>query len=358
MAAPSTTSASRPASTGPRAVVLTAVVVLVFVEVLLRTLFGFGNPRIVETDARLGYRFYPGQTIPGPRGTTERINAAGYRDREWGLPAKEEAGRPRGIAVLGASVPYGTGVEGDRAWPQLLEHDLAPGHDVLNLALPGYVLGQFAPQYEDDVRPLRPAIVILELSPHSIRRAPVRTDSARYPLHTFVRRSAIHDAMSRRSDMAGAAERAVLAHRDPEEETDPELWREAEVRMDALAASMRSDGVQLVLLETPLLGAVLALESKAQAATRRWDTWAARHPEVVHLRTSPALRTEMASVLAELERLELDPSSVWTRTTEPLVLEHAADNLFFQDDPLHLNERGHRAVARIVLEGLRAAELL
>jgi hypothetical protein len=323
------------------------VVAVVIAEVLLRALFGFGNPRIVETDARLGYRFYPGQTIPGPQGTTEHLNSAGYRDVEWAQRAGDAA--PHGIAVLGASVPYGPGVEDGGAWPALAGAEL----EVFNFAMPGYVLEQFARQYEDDVRLLRPAIVILELSAHSIRLAPVRTDSLRYPGHTFVRRSAIYDVLRRRGDIAGAAERAVVVHRAPEKGTDPALWQEAEARLDELVDSMRSDGVRLVLLETPLIGAVLAEGGEHS----RWDTWAARQPDVVRLRTTEALRVEMASVLEELAQRELDPGRVWTRAAEPVALENAADNLFFQDDPLHLTERGHRVMARIVLEGLRDAGL-
>lgn len=326
---------------------LTVLVGLVVAELLLRGVWGLGNPRIVETSARVGYRFYPGQVIAGPRGTTERLNESGYRDDEWAASA------PLRIAVCGASVSYGTGVEAEASWPQLLERELE-GVDVVNLAMPGYVLGQIEPQYEDDVRPLAPDVVVLELGPYSALPAPVRTDSARYPLHTWIRRSALFDLVRRRADAAGFdPERSRLAVLDPEEQVASELDRAAQARLDRLAATIEADGAQLVLLETPILGAVLTNRQEPGV----WEDWAARHPDVPRIRTVEPLRAAMGELLAEIEREGLSPERVWNRFEAPIEVEHGAASVFFRDDPLHLNEHGHRVVAGIVRDALRDAQL-
>ena len=87
---------------------------------------------------------------PGAQGTLEadsevtyRINADGFRDRNYLRPKPDGVFR---VLVLGDSVAYGYGVEGEESFPKVLERELAAAigggerHrvEVLNLGVSGY----------------------------------------------------------------------------------------------------------------------------------------------------------------------------------------------------------------------------
>ncbi len=101
----------------------------------------------VAFDAELGWRNPPGlrartvlPSLEQPLFTSQvTINARGLRDRAHALA--KPAGVRRVVAV-GDSFTWGWGVDDGLAWADLLERDLGPGVEVVNLGVPGFSTDQ------------------------------------------------------------------------------------------------------------------------------------------------------------------------------------------------------------------------
>jgi lysophospholipase L1-like esterase len=123
--------------------------------------FGYPNPRemtgLFRTDPRLFWRFRPGTVFDAEAPVP--INGRGYRGPEPADP------RPPGlvrIVVLGDSVAFGSAT----AWPEVLAENLGrslPDREVevLNFGVPGYSVVQGLRQFEDEVAPLAPDLVLV-----------------------------------------------------------------------------------------------------------------------------------------------------------------------------------------------------
>jgi len=320
-------------------------------ELWARAWVGYGNPRRIVGSETMGYRLEPGQTIAGPRGAREQINARGYRDREW--PATPPSGLR--VAVLGDTAAYSPGVALEASWPRLLEQGLRERGieaTVFRLAVPGYTVSQMFAAWRADGRALAPQLVLAELSPTSVRPMRVLHEPEHYPLERLLRRSALWDWARRRWLVRPAgegwpAERRVLA--DPYDARNDALWNGARSQLAQLHEELHALGAELVVLAAPRLEA--ALDPAREDS--RWRAWAEEH-SVLYLSPAAELHSAMLPLIEELAAGALSPEQVWNRDSDAVRLtpEHIAAACFLPEDPVHVDECGHAAVARAVLPAL------
>lgn len=335
---------------GPRAVVLLAVLGLVAAELLLARR-GYGSERLVRADATRGYAIVGGQEIDGPYGTTERINAAGFRERDW---SAEDPGRPL-VVVLGHSVSYGVGVEAEERWTAHLEAGLragpAPRARVLDLAVPGYTLEQMLAVHAEAVRPLAPEVVVVEVGDYSARPMVRLSEPVDFPLAEWIRRTALYDFLYRRSGHVRTDdERMGPFLDDPDAEAHAHLWGEAFARLEGLRVELAERGARLVVLHTPLATRALGIEAEPS----RWSAWCAAHPDVLEVDCSEDLRERMRPLAEELAAQGIDPRLERGRMArlEPDRFAQRASACFFLDDLQHLSPLGHEVVGARVTEAL------
>ncbi len=328
---------------GPRSVVLAVLLVGALAEVGLSRL-GFGNPRLVRGDAQRGYALIGAQTIRGPRGTTERINTAGFREREWsGLPP----GRPL-VVVLGHSLSYGVGVEVEQRWTNRFESSVrergAPDACVLNLAVPGYALEQMLAVYDECVRPLAPDLLVVELDDASIRPMLSPKEPAALPLARWMRRSALFDFWQRKIVGPGGNQDLMRrALEDPGAAHNEPLWHAALERLEAVRAELGARGARLVFLHTPSARAAFVSEPPSA----RWSAWCAQRPDVLEIDCAASLRERMAPLAAEFALRGIDARRGSWRVDRLDASDFAQRDsaCFFLDDPVHLTALGHEVVA-------------
>ena len=359
---------------GPRTCVLGIVLLLVGAECALRAFGDFAQSPVSDTSARLGYRLVPG-SYRGPHGASIDVNASGFRERE--LATSVDDPRTLRIAVLGDSVSFGQDVASEETWGRQLEQ-LASArvarsaqHQralVYNFSVPGYTLEQMARLCEDELRAWKPAVVIISLGTYAIRPMRERTDPVRFPLRTWIQRSALYDLadrLRRRGDRERdpaallAAERALRD--DPHAAENEVLWLQAATRLEGLRALFEPAACRLVVLSMPMLEDVV--EQRAADATpappSAVERWARAHPDVTWIEPRSAMRHAMQRLLAEIAERRLATEQVWRRNAQaPVPLTQASESVFFLDDPWHLTARGHLVVAHTVDEALERAGLL
>ena len=335
---------------GPRTAVLLVVLAVASAELALARM-GYGNPRLVRTDATRGYALVGEQVVQGPHGSEERINALGFRERDW---RDAPPGRPL-VVVLGHSVSYGVGVDAAERWTAQLEAALragaAPGACVLDLAVPGYTLEQMLAVQAEVARPLAPDVVVVELGDYSIRPMTRADEPEDYPLSRWIRRSALFDFWRRKRGVLrrdqGLVARVLEDPGAPEVEG---LWQAAFARLEALREELSARGARLVLLHTPRATAAL----EPAAAPSRWSEWCAAHPDVLELDCAPALGARMRPLAEELARRGVDPRLPRGRLArlDPDDFERREDACFFLDDLQHLTPLGHGVVGAQVAAAL------
>jgi len=312
---------------------------------------GYGNPRLIRTDERRGYALVGEQDIAGPHGTVERINAFGFRERDWtGAPT----GRPL-VVVLGHSVSYGVGVEAEERWTARLESRLragtAHGACVLNLAVPGYTLEQMLAVYDEIARPLAPDVVVAELTAFSIRPMVRLDEPADFPLSRWIRRTALFDFWRRKVARVRRDEgltRQVLD--DPAAAANDPLWSAAEERLEGLRDELATWGARLVVLHTPSAAQAFAPEMPPT----RWSAWCAERPDVIEVDAGAALRERMRPLTADLAARSIDPLMVRGRLAklDPEQFAERDSACFFLDDLQHLTALGHGIVGERVADAL------
>lgn len=121
-------------------------------------------------DPELGWNLAPGRHSRDGRYST---SAEGLRSAEPGqtLAAGPAMGR---VALLGDSFTFGEEVSFDETWGQFLAGRLPPGTQVLNFGVPGHGMDQTLLKYRRDVRPWKPAVVIVSfLSASPLRNVAV-----------------------------------------------------------------------------------------------------------------------------------------------------------------------------------------
>jgi lysophospholipase L1-like esterase len=184
-----------------------AIAILAGVEALLRIAgfsreiaplslrFGYPNPReiadLFRPDPRLFWRLRPDGVFDAEAAVP--INARGYRGP---LPRSPRSDGLMRIAIAGDSVAFGAST----CWPEVLA-DMLTARDweqaeVLNFGVPGYSIVQGIRQYEDEIAPLKPDIVVIAYgwNDHWLARAGVADSELRPP---GPRRAAVALAISR-----------------------------------------------------------------------------------------------------------------------------------------------------------------
>jgi lysophospholipase L1-like esterase len=349
----------------PRIAVLLVAAALVATELGLRSTGHYTDDARFEPSQRYGHRLIAGEKRISPRGAPVSINSLGFRDREWSADVDEVTR----VAVLGDSVSFGQDVAEPEVWCRLLEtnlraRDAASGTDrdivVQNYSVPGYCLEHSARVFDDLVAPTRPAVVVLTIAPYSIRPLKERHDPALSEVRRWLLRSAIVQSVNRavgRADrvMPIAQLRAeIVPIGDPFAPQNDALWELAFARIDGMRRAVESWGGHLTLMSTPALDALFDVSTSS-----RFEVWARAHPGVVWVDPMPALSTEMAPLLAEMRERQLTRGDVWKLyAPDDVRPEHLESAAFFIDDSLHMNERGHRAVAEMVESALRAGGVL
>lgn len=143
--------------------ILTTVIVLLLVE-LLFSFAHVGENTVVAPDALLGYGHLANQTITTRMEgySRSRINAMGFRDRDFAIPKPKGVQR---IAIMGDSVTLGLEVSTDKTFAKLLEKKLhAEGRtniEVMNCGTSGYGTGQEYLMYINKVVKFQPDMVIV-----------------------------------------------------------------------------------------------------------------------------------------------------------------------------------------------------
>lgn len=116
-----------------------------------------------EFDRELGWRNRPSTRV--------RIAAQGFaydvtlneRGERGPLRPHSKPAGIRRVVVLGDSTSWGWGVDDDALWTRLVERELGPGVELINLAVPGYGSDQELWAFEAQGRAYEPDLVLLGL---------------------------------------------------------------------------------------------------------------------------------------------------------------------------------------------------
>ena len=95
-------------------------------------------------------------------------NTLGFRGREVTSNKLEDILR---IAVLGGSTIYCVSTSDDQTWPYLLEKELGPGYEVINLGVPGYSTVENIIQTALILPALNPDVAIFYVGWNDVRNA-------------------------------------------------------------------------------------------------------------------------------------------------------------------------------------------
>jgi lysophospholipase L1-like esterase len=345
---------------------LSVLVVLGIVEAALR-LAGYepfaslrdGKGLLLQPSGRAGLEY---ELVPGSEGqawgTQVKVNAAGFRDREF--PPEKPAGTRR-IVVLGDSVAFGYATAAEDVFPKRLEALLAASSkrlEVLNLAVPGYDTAAEVAQLEGFGLRYAPDLVVLafcwnDLAETSPSLAYIRrTRSYRSPLYRLRLAQLVRVRLDRLLEQRSEPLPLVEAPR----QLDPTL----EGLRAAFEAELRQ---QPDLADTPIaaLSDVSALGRFREALSRLSSVARSAGTRAVVL-VLPALDQGHEALFArgqdivrsEADRLALptcvvpeDPSVVFS----PALRARA-------DDLLHPNRQGHALIAQSLFDCLLRRQLV
>ena len=376
---------------------------LAFVAVLLvlewvASSAGYGQWTVMEQTERLGWSMLPNQTaLSRELDVEERINAYGFRDRDWPPPRLDADGTPIRddglfrVAIVGNSITYGMGVSIDETFGRalerrLVEHFAAAGDPrsvlVMNFAVQGYVFEQMARVYEDVIAPFRPDVLIVPHHPHDIAPMAPASDDPEYDLRTWVLRTALYDWLNRFvidrwiTPVPPSAEvkAAKIAYIDlesglrhkPFARDYERQWRTYFDRLEELRVALLEDGTQLMLVGLPRW--LKLFNDKVVGSETRIGPWAlsragVQPPSVVPVVDPfPAFSAGMADLVAEVTAKQInikDTIDLQSRLDElGVTLETADDNVFLMYDVGHYSARGHALIGETLYDMLARANWL
>jgi lysophospholipase L1-like esterase len=291
--------------------------------------FGYPSPREIRElftpDPRLFWRLVPGSVFDADAPVP--INARGYRGPV--ARASRQAGTLR-VAVAGDSVAFG----GASAWPEILGQRLGEDRaEVLNFGVPGYSIVQGARQYEDEIAPLSPDVVIIAYgwNDHWLARAGV-PDEALVP--PGPRRAAVALTLSRLR--IAQALRSVLVREAPSRgEVRRVPLPSYRAHVEQLAHAVQAAGARAIVLGLP---SALTLSGTPEYLVVDGFTPSAGDAVADHARYLEAARDAAAAAGA----VYLDAAA-----------ELGADPRLFTGAKIHLSAPGHEALAALVAGAIR-----
>ena len=272
-------------------------------------------------------------------------NSAGIRGPEV---KREKPPRVWRIATIGDSVTYGLGVEGARAFPNLLESKLNDADvgpvEVLNFGVPGYNTFQEYTLLKQRVLEFDPDLVIMTFSPDDVETTPVILNvggsMCLFRNHfegIGLLNNALHWRIFRSSHLYRFLyKHAALAFAAPEAgfevgNSRPEVeWLNVRRAADLCA----EDDTAFLLVLSPFL--LPYAEPPEEMKTGYLS------PEVFRRYSEAFDRVRMLAAESDMECLDLGP----------LYQECAGKLKLHPLDHEHLNPLGHRLVAQLLLEKL------
>lgn len=356
---------------------------------------GYGRWAVMEQTERLGWRMLPDQdALSRELDVEERINAYGFRDREWTPPPVGPDGAPVKdatlfrVAIVGNSIAYGMGVPIEETFGRVLERRLAERFAaagdprrvlVMNFCVQGYVFEQMARVYEDVIAPFRPDLLVVPHHPHDVAPMAPAADDPEYDLRTFVLRTALYDWLNRHvidrwiapvppGKEARAAKLAYieleegLRHKPFAREHEAQ-WRAYFERLEQVRRAVQADGGRLALIALPRW--LRLLNDRVIGSETRILPWArsradADPPGLVPVADPfDAFAAAMAQLIAEIRARQVDVSDTIDLRGRlarlGVTLEHADDNVFLPYDLGHYSARGHALIGDVLLESLDEA---
>jgi len=379
---------------------VTALVLLVAFELLLKHAWGYGWWTVNEKSARFGWVMLPDQDARSRDLTIEEhINSLGFRDRDWAPPRRGPDGAWEKdpslfrVAVLGNSMTFGTSVPIEQVYSRdledLLNAELKRRGDKrnalsMNFAVQGYCLEQSARVYEDVVRPWRPDLLVVPLHPQDVEPMRPAANEADWGLRRFVMRTATYDMLLRNvinrwmppvpldpdarklvSQWEGI-EDSLKQH--PFAKENHEYFEAAGKRLDQVVEEASADGTRVLLAYLP------AWRKHYQPDVRNADTyfskWAVHQKgAVLEANPWPEFERLQRPVTEEILAKGMDGGATFDLTTltwtDAQGQVHRGDELQTADQSLHLvndfghlTAKGHAVLAQTIYDSGMQAGLL
>ncbi len=272
----------------------------------------------------LSYELVPDLDRPSARGRV-RTNAHGMRDRER-TPTKP-AGTVR-IAVVGDSFTFGFGVDGDEAYPAVLERLLNPAvgprrFEVLNFGVGGYSSRDEAVVVREKVVAFGPDLLLVGYVLNDPEIDPVQPLHAAFARpawwqHWHLLRLLARAVDSRRVADLGGGNYTRALHKDARK------WGSVEGAFTAMAATARDHGFATAVAIFPLMPA------------RNWKAY-----------PYADLHAQVRAMAEARGFLVIDLLAAWSGVEPREIWVSAQDR--------HPNARGHELAARAVYQSLIAA---
>ncbi len=364
---PATDSAPRKLRIGPRAGVLLTLLALVLFELGLRAA-GYPDQVATRTDPDVGWVLLPNQDVDFD-GVPVRINARGFRDADWPPGGSRATKR---VAILGDSVPYGTGIGAERrlteALARHLTRELGPGEaEVRNFAIPGYGFQQMRALFDRTVRTWDPDVVVVALNDAShrplvvparggwVRRLLIRT--ATYQWWLSVSNFEVRDPMEPDEDVQRVErERAEQIKHDPFAAEYLDGWESVLAGLVQLQAIQAERGGRLIVLALPRIRHIANPSLPYVGAHLATRLQAAQLQLVDPL---PRFRATMGPLFETLRKSGYETRALWSHETSAALewtpeLKSLAEgaNLFQVGDPDHWTALAHELAGRALAEAL------
>ncbi|MEM7587311.1 MAG: SGNH/GDSL hydrolase family protein, partial [Acidobacteriota bacterium] len=211
-----------------------------------------------SADPQISWRLRP--SFEGHfKGAPLSTNSHGFRDREITLEKPPGVSR---LAVLGASMTMGSGVDDDAVYSRRLQSLLdaaAPNRfEVLNFAVGAYKIPQMLAAFEADGRRFSPDVVLLRLQRNTLHRQfadlPPDFESVRIqPTDVRKRLAAFFSYMAIRRLIRDASADRLANDWDTRARPETGSMSSVQTPLDRFAEARAAEGVRVVILLIPQL---------------------------------------------------------------------------------------------------------